>query len=361
MLDEFEMLDSFLPTNLEAYKGEGEESKVHPYEIVLGINKSKVTYHYLPLRLLLRSLLFGDGRGEFLDFMALDIAERRERALDARLVLLSYLGVEEKESTPKKYYQKEAAEWRNGFLALSELIASRNKRDLCINEKSIASTIDSLNPKKNAVYDFSVASPSRDKPDFFSYDCLLSEAVIMGRLCRYGFHFKPHQLEEIFAFYDSIKDENGKQLGRATASRYFLCACYIYALQSRYKPWQYVEIRGERLAIVAYDPEFHKKIRDIDLADYTYEGASPIAQYPGEDTSGKKPWAYRFLGYEYNDEKTWGHDPENEVIIDYIRGNNMDEKRGVPEYAVEEEFEMYPMFGSFKRVGNLFSNFTKRK
>lgn len=333
MLNEFELLECFSPSFLDNnLLGKGHPySKCDPYEI---------TYLELPLLMILRSLLFKEGR----DYLSLPKEDREEFALDARKVLLCYLG---KEENPW-IFAEEKEFWKDGMSKLFHQIYLGDGKKLEKVERSIKETIEALDPKNVSIFDLSIKSDKRDKPDIFCFDELLSKAVAMGPLCRYGFNFEAGELEKIFRFYQKIG------LTQTEMVRHFLYCLYVYAMESRYNVSPFIEISRRNFRIMIENAEAKKDNDLMELKGRLKENDDPIlALYPGIENSNSKLWAYRFYGYPTG----WGKDPEKEISISFV-----DEKfyRNKP-YEKQRFYTFFPSLFPKKETTDLIKTILNKK
>lgn len=349
MFNEMEMLNSFSPEALKKW----DKKKDHPYSHYDYSDKGAgVSYHSLPMTLLLRHLLYKDG-----DYLAMSLKEREDRAMDARIVLLSYLG---EEKLPKKYFRAEAKKWHNGIKELFGVIAPDRKSAFYASKmKQVAEMKKRLDPKAASIYDFSVFHKQRDNLDFFCYDDLLSMAVAEGPLCVYGFRFKAHELFRIFRFY--------KQLGNDTKAKndfrwHFAYCLYVYALQTRYgneNEWPYIRIPKRNFYILAGSRTARRGLEELMLLEKYGIEESPLEPYSAEEEldeedekTPSKFWAFRFKGYKYRGKDIWGHNAKEEVIIRYADDLPLDSEKGIilSNYDQNKEFIHYPSYTFDKKT-----------
>lgn len=368
MMNEFALLHSFSHEYLDELKKNGGK---HAYSFLRDDGEG-LKYHSLPLKTILRSLFFSpEDPGDGSSFFSRSVEERREMVRDARVVLVHYLG--EEGEGPEKHFKKEDEYWKGAGKKLIETIAETSNKSpekKAKYLKSIKTTLIGIDASKRAIYDLTIFDKSGLFPDFFCYDRLVSEAVAMGPLARYGFRFSSEQIEGIRKFYNKRflvsyrsageeGEENAKEValeGPAKARHLILCL-YVYALGYRYGI-PYVEDANKQMGILVKreglktkskngSAEFELEIREKG-GDLVLEGIPVDRQ--------RKFYAWRFNGYPYPEGEGFGKDPlkrsskdNPEIIIDRDYSHLESE---VPEYVEGKEYVFYPDSDSVDEVKN---------
>lgn len=328
MFDEFALLRCFEVENLDQYVGNAK----HPY---INYDPKTVTYHTLPLSLILRSLLFKDG----LDFASMPPFKREEVALQARKVLLAYLG----EDVSSDLFKEETKKWKGGAQKLATVLFKDDPKALKKAKDDRKKTILALRPEEGSIFDISVTNKQRDKIDFFCFDGLLAVSLAQGRLCRYGFKFTGPQLADIKSYYAK------SGYSKTQKAKHFLTCLYVYALQSNSPRWAYTSVQKRDLGMVIGVPDMRKSNAISEFLIPPSKSCSPVLEmYQAQEGSESKAWAFSFLGYE-----SWGNDPENEIVKWF------DEKPY--SLGLFDGFSYFPSYGEQKSAQAFLENKTKIK